>query len=138
MVRPCAPTTRSGRGNTRSNRTVEPAPRASAATTGTMPSLCSRPSIGVRIRFAIVARLRRVVISALLGRRRRGQRFRRTRGRNFENPFARRAHHTLQMQRLMLLLLVLLILVLGGLEVVASHRARGSAARAREIGRAHV
>jgi len=32
----------------------------------------------------------------------------------------------LQMQRLMLLLLVLLILVLGGLEVVASHRAPSS------------
>ena len=45
---------------------------------------------------------------------------------NFENPFARRAHHMLQMQRLMLLLLVLLILVLGGLEVVASHRAPSS------------
>src|SRR5947208_3627577 len=94
MAWPCAPITRSGTGNTLSRRTVEPAPRASAATTGTMPSLCSRPSIGVRIRLAIVARLRRVVISALLGRRRRGQRFRRTRERKFrESLRAPRASH---------------------------------------------
>ena len=43
-------------------------------------------------------------------------------GENFENPFASRAHLMVQMRRLILLLLALLVLVLGGLEVVASHR----------------
>jgi hypothetical protein len=47
-------------------------------------------------------------------------------GENFENPFVSRAHLMRQMQRLILLLLVLLVLALGGLEVVASHRAPSS------------
>src|SRR5438132_6270989 len=54
MVCPRGPTTRSGTGETRSRRTVDPPPRASAATSGTIVSLRDRAPTGTKIRFAIV------------------------------------------------------------------------------------
>ena len=45
---------------------------------------------------------------------------------NIPNPSSIGAHLKAQMSRLLLLLLVLLFLVLGGLEVVASHRVSSS------------
>ena len=47
-------------------------------------------------------------------------------GEIFQNPSVFRAHLMHQMHRLILLLMVLLFLVLGGLEVIASHRAPSS------------
>jgi hypothetical protein len=59
--------TRSGTGNTLSRRTVDPAPRASAATTGAIAVLPSQPSIGVRILLAIVIVLLSFLIGTLVG-----------------------------------------------------------------------
>src|SRR5262245_2907777 len=66
MVRPYGPTTCSGTGKTLRRRTVEPAPRASAPTTGTMASLSTRPSIGVKILFGIVLILRPLFTSDMV------------------------------------------------------------------------